>query len=36
MRDTTDKRALSERDTCTKYTTPAMEKAGWYVQTQVR
>jgi type I restriction enzyme R subunit len=36
MRDTTDKRALSERDICTKYITPAIEKAGWDVQTQVR
>jgi hypothetical protein len=28
--------ALSERDVCTKYITPAIEAAGWDVQTQVR
>jgi len=27
---------LSERDICTKYITPAIEQAGWDVQTQVR
>jgi type I restriction enzyme, R subunit len=27
---------LSERDVCTKFITPAIEKAGWDVQTQVR
>jgi len=27
---------LSERDVCTKLITPAIEKAGWDVQTQVR
>lgn len=31
-----DKRALSERDICTKFITPAIERAGWDVQTQVR
>ena len=31
-----DKKALSERDICTKYITPAIERAGWDVQTQVR
>ena len=31
-----DKRALSERDICTKHITPAMAKGGWDVQTQVR
>jgi type I restriction enzyme R subunit len=24
-----DKKSLSERDICTKYITPAIEKAGW-------
>lgn len=27
---------LSERDICTKYITPAIQKAGWDIQTQVR
>ncbi|MEZ4398369.1 MAG: DEAD/DEAH box helicase family protein [Kofleriaceae bacterium] len=31
-----DKKDLSERDICTKYITPAIERAGWDVQTQVR
>lgn len=31
-----DIRKLSERDICTKYITPAIEKAGWDIQTQVR
>ena len=31
-----DKKALSERDICTKYITPAIERGGWDVQTQVR
>lgn len=30
-----DKKALSERDICTKYITPAIEKAGWDIATQV-
>jgi len=30
-----DKRSLSERDICTKYITPAIEKAGWDKQTQL-
>lgn len=29
-----DKRSLSERDICTKYITPAIEKAGWDKHTQ--
>jgi len=32
----TDKKSLSERDICTKYINPALEKAGWNIQTQVR
>jgi type I restriction enzyme R subunit len=28
--------SLSERDICTKFITPALEKAGWNIQTQVR
>ena len=31
-----NKRALSERDICTKYITPAIEQAGWDIHTQVR
>jgi len=31
-----DKKSLSERDICTKYINPALEKAGWNIQTQVR
>ena len=31
-----DKKQLSERDICTKYITPALEKVGWDVTTQVR
>jgi type I restriction enzyme R subunit len=31
-----DKKKLSERDICTKYVLPALVKAGWDVQTQVR
>nr|WP_227842233.1 type I restriction endonuclease [Halomonas zhuhanensis] len=31
-----DKKALSERDICTKFITPALEQAGWDVQAQVR
>lgn len=31
-----DKKLLSERDICTKYITPAIEKAGWDIRRQVR
>ena len=31
-----DKKALSERDICTKYITPALQRAGWDLQEQVR
>ena len=31
-----NKKSLSERDICTKFITPALSKAGWDVQTQVR
>ena len=31
-----NKQTLSERDICTKFITPALEKAGWDVLTQVR
>ncbi len=27
---------LSERDICTKFITPAIQLAGWDIQTQVR
>lgn len=30
------KKDLSERDICTKYTTRAIEKAGWNIKTQMR
>lgn len=30
-----NKQMLSERDICTKFITPALEKAGWDVLTQV-
>ena len=32
----TEKKTLSERDICTKFITPALVKAGWDVQTQIR
>ncbi|MFZ5571768.1 MAG: EcoAI/FtnUII family type I restriction enzme subunit R [Thermodesulfobacteriota bacterium] len=31
-----DKKKLSERDICTKFITPALERAGWDISTQVR
>ena len=31
-----EKKTLSERDICTKFITPALVKAGWDVQTQIR
>lgn len=31
-----DKKSLSEQDICTKYITPALEKAGWDKMTQFR
>jgi type I restriction enzyme R subunit len=31
-----DKKALSERDICTKFITPAVQKAGWDVIAQLR
>jgi type I restriction enzyme R subunit len=31
-----DKRHLSERDICTKFITPALERTGWNIQTQIR
>jgi type I restriction enzyme, R subunit len=31
-----NKKDLSERDICTKFITPALEKAGWDVQSQIR
>ena len=32
----TSKKDLSERDICTKFITPALEKSGWNIETQVR
>jgi type I site-specific restriction endonuclease len=31
-----DKKALSERDICTKFITPALQKAGWELLSQIR
>lgn len=31
-----NKKELSERDICTKFITPAVEKAGWDIATQIR
>ena len=31
-----DKRALSERDICTKFITPALRRAGWGTKCFVR
>jgi len=31
-----NKKELSERDICTKFITPALEKAGWDIATQIR
>ena len=31
-----DKKALSERDICTKFITPAIKRAGWDVMSQIR
>jgi len=31
-----NKKQLSERDICTKFITPAIQKAGWNIKTQVR
>ena len=31
-----EKAGLSERDICTKFVTPALTKAGWDLQTQIR
>lgn len=30
------KKGLSERDICTKYITPAIQKAGWDAMSQIR
>jgi type I site-specific restriction endonuclease len=32
----TRKQELSEQDICTRYILPALQKAGWDIQTQVR
>jgi type I restriction enzyme R subunit len=32
----TSKKELSERDICTKYIQPALEKSGWDRLTQIR
>ena len=33
---TANKQALSERDICTKFITPAIKQAGWDLHSQVR
>jgi hypothetical protein len=33
---TVDKKALSEGDICTKFVSPAIERAGWDMQAQLR
>lgn len=32
----TTKKELSERDICTQYIIPAIKKAGWNIETQIR
>jgi len=36
MSEKFNKRSLSERDICTKWITPALERAGWEILTQIR
>jgi type I restriction enzyme R subunit len=31
-----DKKALTERDICTKFITPSLIEAGWDVMSQIR
>ena len=31
-----NKKDLSERDICTKFITPAVQRAGWDVMSQIR
>jgi type I restriction enzyme R subunit len=31
-----DKKQFSERDICTKYINPALERSGWDIATQIR
>ncbi len=31
-----NKKDLSERDICTKFITPAVEQAGWDINTHIR
>jgi len=31
-----NKKSLSERDICTKFISPALQRAGWNIQTQIR
>jgi type I restriction enzyme R subunit len=31
-----NKKALSERDICSKFITPALQDAGWDLATQIR
>ena len=35
-KNTTSNQSLSERDICTRFITPALSKAGWNLQTQIR
>lgn len=34
--ETINKKALSERDICTKYITPAIVKSGWNLFNQIQ
>jgi type I restriction enzyme R subunit len=36
LRHRMNKTDLSERDICTKFITPAVTKAGWDIQSQIR
>lgn len=36
MSEQVDKKALSERDICTKYITPALVNRGWDLNAQIR
>ena len=36
MTSAIDKKSLSERDICTKFISPAIERAGWDMQNQLR
>ncbi len=35
MKGIMDRKMLSERDICTKYITPVIERAGWNIKMQM-